>query len=326
MRFITFILLSILLFQNTSYSQLDPNARDLRILANWFEGEFDNDEQLWYEGRMKVPEEDRHDRLHATHKRIDAGEIGEFVFYVEEYMSDDPDSIIRQRVVSFESVPDSAFIKMKLYFLKDAKRFILANQREDTYANITMEDLFGLDGCNLVFRRQGEQYHGSMRHKACQFGNGEKLRYSQHDMIISKTNYWRVDRTFLVKDDSFYSGHSTADPHIMRKANLYSCDVSFYEKAYYMPSEKDKKYQNVIIHDQGGSKLFYNPIEDKNYMLQLRSKEYPFYESGSDFFMMRLKEEGALASNLIVTATPGTKNISFNMGTASASCEMIKKE
>ncbi|MDE0801215.1 MAG: hypothetical protein OSB02_10825 [Rhodospirillaceae bacterium] len=29
----------------------DPNARDLLILTEWFEGEFDNEEQRWFHTR-----------------------------------------------------------------------------------------------------------------------------------------------------------------------------------------------------------------------------------------------------------------------------------
>jgi len=309
-----------------SYSQSDPNARDLRVLTEWFEGVFDNDSQLWYEGRRTWtgnPDE-KHGRIHATHKRLDASDIGNHVFYIEEYIDDDPAQIARQRVVSFESIPETNEIAMRLYFLKDADKYLLDSNVHMAFPVIGQEDLFAIDGCDVFFIRVGEQYHGSMRQKGCQFGEGELRRYSVHDMTISKNQYWRVDRTFLVSNDKFHKGHPNAEPHKMRRAKNYSCDVSFHEKAYYIPSDNDKKYEGALIHNQGGMQWFDNPINGKKYGVQLREKEYPFYEEGSDFFMLRFIEEGALASTVIVTTAPNAPSLSFQIGWASANCKRMK--
>ena len=108
----------------TTFAQSDPNVRDLLLLVKWFEGEFDNDSQLWYEGRRKVPEDQQHGRIHATHTKIQADFLGEHVFYVEEYVDDDTTKIARQRVVSFKSMAPEEGIEMEIYFLKEAKKFI----------------------------------------------------------------------------------------------------------------------------------------------------------------------------------------------------------
>ena len=44
----------------------DPFARDIKILADWFEGEFDNSEQLWFENfeAANVSDENKAERLH----------------------------------------------------------------------------------------------------------------------------------------------------------------------------------------------------------------------------------------------------------------------
>ena len=319
-------ILLISLFALQLSAQSDPNARDLRILTEWFEGEFDNDSQLWLEGRRdwKGNEEEKHERLHVTHLRIDAAEIGRNVFYVEEY-SDDIDSVItRQRIVSFESDPQQGSMIMKIYFLRDGEKYFLRNNKGLFEHNLSRENLFSIDGCDLIFTRSGEQYEGRMHAKACQFGEGDLRRYSVHDVIISQHQYWRIDQTYLTKNDEFYRGNPSMIPYKMRKASYYNCDVSFFEKAYYLPSDLDKKYEDIPVHNQGCSKWIYNPIEEKRYMLQIREKEYPFYETGSDFLMIRFKAEDAVASNVIVTASPGTKNISFNIGTASANCTLQK--
>ncbi|WP_350284563.1 chromophore lyase CpcT/CpeT [uncultured Croceitalea sp.] len=315
-------------FASTTESKIDdgdPNVRDLGVLTNWFEGEFDNDEQLWVEARKDWwgnPDE-KHGRIHAIHKRIKADSIGKYVFYIEEYMDDDPTKVGRQRIVSFESLGDKPGIVMKLYFLRDAKKFLMASETHDEMlASVTKEALFGLDGCNIIFQRNGDQYHGSMVDRACQFGEGDKKRYSVHDIVLSENAYWRVDRTFLVSDNSFYKGHPNAEPHKMRKVKIYKCDVSFYEKAYYLPGEKDKSYKDLRVHDQGGAAYVLNPVDGKTYFVQLRNKEYPFYAlEDSDFFFLRFKEKGTQASIALAFAEPNAKKIGFQMNWASAVCE-----
>lgn len=304
----------------------DPNVRDLGLLAKWFEGEYDNDEQLWVEARSDwwgKPDE-KHGRVHAIHKRIKADSIGKYVFYIEEYLDDDPSKVGRQRIVSFESLGEKTpGIIMKLYFLKDAANYLISSDtHEAMLKNITIASLFGLDGCDVIFQRKGQQFEGSMVDKACQFGQGDELRYSVHNMVVSENEYWRVDRTFLVKDDSFWKGHPNAEPHKMRKVKFYTCDVSFYEKAYYLPSEKDKSYKGLRVHDQGGTAYVINPVDNKTYFIQLRNKEYPFYAlEDSDFFFLRFKEKEAKASTALAFAEPKAKKIGFQINWVSATCE-----
>lgn len=322
---IPFLLCRVFFLSNyDAHAQSDPNTRDLLILAKWFEGEFDNDSQLWYEGRRDVKE--KHGRLHAIHSKIDAKTIGEHVFYVEEYVDDDTTKISRQRIVSFTSMKPQEGIEMAIYFLKDAKKYLGAYDNKEVLKELTEDELFGLDGCNVIFQREGEQYIGSMKAKACQFGEGDKKRYSVHDMVISKNQYWRVDRSFLVKDDSFYKGHPNDEPHKMRRAENYLCDVNFYVNSYAEPDPNDIVYKGLKIHNQGGFAWVTYPKNNKKYGVQLREKEYPFYGDGSDFFMMRFIEEGQKRSTLLVTATPGTTKLSFNNGWASCFCKKMEKE
>ena len=99
--------------------------------------------------------------------------------------------------------------------------------------------------------------------------------------------------------------------------------MNFFKTAYYAPSDDDIKFKDVMIHNQGGRVVFDNPMDGKKYAVQLREKEYPFYDmDGSDFFMLRFVEDGQRASKVIVTTGRHPEKISFSMGWASASCEI----
>ncbi len=302
--------------------KLDPYARDLVQIIEFYTGVFDNDSQIWFENRRGYPgtEEDKHQRLHAIHTRIHIPSIGDNVFYVEEYIDNDPENIIRQRIVNFKSDIEAGGIVMQVYFLKNPKELRHAYLDIAKLEALSLDDMFGLDGCDVIFKREGDQFFGQMGSKTCQFGKEDKKRYSVHNIHLSASKYWRTDQTYLVATDQIYSGHKNSEPHKMRKANFYNCDISFTEKGYYDPSGNDKKYSDLNVHTQGGSVTVHNPIQDKMYTLQLREKEYPYYATGSDFFMMRFIEKDAKRSEVIITAEPGVEKISFSLGWSSAAC------
>lgn len=318
----------LLVFTSTVIGQnYNPYARDLVNIVNYFEGEFDNDAQLWFQDRRDWPgkEEEKHQRIHATHTKIIAPEIGENVFYVEEFSNGNPEEIIRQRIVNFKVDVPAGGIRMQLYFLRDADGFINAHKENPTKLDsLSSSDLFGIDGCDVIFKREGDQFVGKMGDKTCQFGEGDTKRYSVHDIVLSESKYWRSDQTYLVSNNEFYKGHPNDTPHKMRKATNYKCTVGFYEKGYYSGSEKDRRYEDVIIHNQGGMEYFENPLDGKVYGLQLRKKEYPFYTEGSDFLMLRFIEKGSDRSTVIITTEPNAKKLSFSLGWSTGSCEMIE--
>lgn len=303
----------------------DANARDLTILTTWFEGEFDNDSQLWFEAdrRWTGTEDDKHQRNHATHKRVTAPAIGEHVFFVEEYLDNDASTIWRRRLVNFESDKKDE-IRMRIYFLKNSKDYDARNT-EYTFDDITAAEVMNLPECDVFFKRVGEQYEGHMRVKKCQFGDGDELRYSEHDMIISKNQYWRIDRTRLVSNDEIFKGEKSSVPMKMRKARIYNCDINMPYISYAEPSPKDIKMKGLRVHNQGGQVEFLNPKTNKTTFLQLREKEYPYYKEGSDFFLMRIKEEGAVRSLALVTTAPNPERLSANVGGISASCKRLEE-
>ncbi len=322
MKILTIVNCFLILFTTSSAQKSDPFARDLVQIVQWFEGEFDNDSQIWFESRSdwRGTETEKHERQHIVHTKINAPQIGEYVFYVKKYMNDNPEAITQQQLVSFKTKQDVAGIVMEQYQLNEANVIQIENIITDDVIQLNIDDINILDGCEVIFNRQGDQFHGEIKDKTCQFSSGDELTYTELIAILSESKYWYLDRLKLLSTGEIFQGQTHDIPFKMRKATMYSCDVSYYEKGYYGGSEKDKKYENVIIHNQGGKEWFYNPINQKTYGLQLREKEYPFYSEGADFFMMRFIEKGQNRSEVIVTSEPYVDKLSFSLGWASGVC------
>jgi len=300
----------------------DQNARDLLRLSGWFEGVFDNQEQVWFEteGRAKVPETERHERVHAMHRRVDLPAFGAQVFYVEEYLDDDPEKVFRQRLVTFESAREQG-IRMRLWFLKDAKFARGAQAEPARLAALTPSAASTLPECDVFWRAEADQYVGRMRDKACVFGKDAGRRYSQHDLILSATKYWRIDRTFNLASGALMVGNPSGVPHKMNRAKVFACDVSFYGTNYLQgPGPDDQKFLAQGLHSQGGTLRYLRKADGKSYVLRLRDKEYPYYEKRADFMFLSVREgdKPFIAYSL---HDPDAGFLGLNLGWVSVSCE-----
>ena len=300
----------------------DPSSRDLQRLVAWFGGEFDNQEQIWFEteGRAATPVAERHERVHAVHRRVSLPTFGKHVFYVEEYLDDDPQKVFRQRLVTFESARQSG-VRMKLWFFKDPGKVRGAQLDPSKLAGITREDVTDIEGCDVFWVLEGDQYVGGMKPRACVFGDAGERRYSQHDLVLSATKYWRVDRIFALESERLVSGHSAGVPHKLVRAKIFSCDVSFYAGNYLAgPNPNDQIAEDQIIHSQGGTITIHRRSDDADYTLRLRDKEYPYFEQNPDFMFLSVRKgkEPFIAYSL---HDPEAALIGFNLGWMSVFCE-----
>jgi len=273
----------------------NPNARDILILTKWFEGEFDSSEQVWFEkfDAAKVPEDRRVERLHAWNKRLDLPEFGDHVFYVEEYMNNDPEEIVRQRFVVFEPDLQESSIRMKQGFFKNAKK-VLGGKNLD---RIKAKDIFFIDTCDVFWKRKAGQFEGKMKAKECVFGEGELRRYSVHDLTLSENEFWRTDSTYLVSDGSFYKGNLAGFPTKMRKADRFVCDVSFKPEntdgmSFTEVREKTENVHGKSIHSEGGTFVATRSYDGQEFEYLMREKEYPFYSERPNFIYFSMRKKG----------------------------------
>lgn len=269
--------------------QANPQTRDLLILTNWFEGQFDNEEQVWFQAdpRSATPEADRHERIHVVHHRIDAPTFGEHVFYVEEYQDNESRNIVRQRLVTFASDLAAGAIRMRQGFFRDAASLAGAHREPERSAGLREKDVFFVDGCDVLWQRKAGQFEGGMLPKACVFGKDELRRYSVHNLTLSKDQYWRVDTTFLVSDDSLHIGHPVDRPFRLRRARDYVCAVIFIA-----PDGERQTVSDLVMHSQGGTVDVERASDGEKFTVLMRDKEYPYYGQRPDFMYFSVRREG----------------------------------
>lgn len=267
----------------------DPHARDLLILTDWFEGEFDNEEQVWFQTdpRSETPEDERHTRLHTHHRRVDLPSFGEHVFYVEEYKNNDPEDLVRQRLVVFSSLGLNGGIRMRQGFFEDPTAVQGAQHDPERLEGTAESSVLFMDECDVFWQREASQFVGKMREKACVFGDGDKRRYSVHNLILSSNKYWRVDSTRLISDDSLYVGYHESKPTELRRAKPFVCEMNLR-----LEGGAAQRAEGLRVHSQGGEQSVVREDNGEVYILRLRDKEYPFYDTRPDFLFLSVRKEG----------------------------------
>ena len=295
----------------------DPYSRDILILSDWFEGEFDNEEQRWFEAdpRSSTPESDRVIRMHVAHKRVDLPAFGEHVFYVEEYKNNDQNDVYRQRLVTFSTDLDEGAIRMQQGFFGDPEAVRGGHVDTGKLDNITPDDVTFLPQCDVFWQRVADQFSGGMKPKACVFGEGADRRYSVHDLTLSESKYWRVDTTFRVSDDSLYVGYPIDRPVRMNRAKPFRCEVFFYAE------DGDQQVEpNVAIHSQGGIARATRTSDGAKFEVLMRDKEYPYYDTRPDFIYFSIRRAGERRSIMFSVSDPDSRQLGMRNREVGAFC------
>ncbi|MEM8984960.1 MAG: chromophore lyase CpcT/CpeT [Pseudomonadota bacterium] len=319
MRFLQTTLVAVGLLFVSALAHADdaanPFARDIKVLADWFAGEFDNEEQRWFEAdpRAAVAEDDRVIRIHTLHKRLALPAFGEHVFYVEEYVNNDPAQIMRQRLVTFRADLEAGAIRMQQGFFKDTDALKGGYHNPDLLADLRPDDVFFLDDCDVYWHRKASQFEGAMKPKACQFGDGDERRYSLHNLTLAENYYWRVDSTFLVADDSLFAGYAADRPIEMRRAYPFTCSVFFY-------GEETVRIDDLALHSQGGLLSVERASDGAVFEVLMRDKQYPYYETRPDFMYFSIRPQGERRSIAFSVNDPSSRQLGVRTPEIGAFC------
>lgn len=318
MRFLSYLLLICCAFLPVQADDAEnPLTRDLLIFSDWFEGDFDNEEQLWFHARSRSDSE-KPVRLHTSHKRVSLPAFGEYVFYVEEYKDNNPEDLIRQRLVTLHSDLERGAIRMKQGFFRNAADVRGAHLDPSKLSEVTKPDVVFLEECDVFIRRVADQFEGSMDEKKCVFGNGDERRYSVHNIALSATKFWRDDATYLLSDNSFFRGTKPGEPAKLRRARTYICDVYFYGET----RADQQVVEDLKIHSQGGIGRATREADGQSFEVLLRQKEYPYYETRPDFIYYSVRKAGERRSVAYGVADYNSRQFGLNAGDVGAFCHL----
>ena len=292
--------------------------RDFREMMEMFPGRYDNQEQVYFEEELGVPEGERHERTHHIFHPIKLENFPGETFYVQQYQNDDPADIYRQRIYSFEPDHDENAIRLTIYTPKNADPLVDAHLDPSKLDGLSPEDMIRRPGCDVFWRREVDQFAGYMKESACTFTSSRtnKKIIINDDLHLSKNAIWISDRA-VDEDGNYVFGNKAGVPHKNNRVQLFSCWVSVKKKS----GENDWSFDNNLeIHDQGG--WIWVTTDERSPQkvgLKMRNVTWPTGYN-RDSLVLYAYRDGDERARSYAWTSPDASRIALNLRWMQASC------
>lgn len=201
---LTVLMLSLGLFASGP-AQAGDLAADLATIMSWWDGDYDNDDQIrallkdgkpvW---RVDGSGKGGHIEVTSHYRPIDLPAFGPHVIYVEETKHGDPDNLFRQRIYTLSIDEGLGAIRVKLWYFKDKKKYVGAWRDLGRLDDLTPDTMSPLpDSCDLIVEQQGDKFHMPMQDRDCAFGE----RYFNYQVLLGRNSFWFRDKIVRLEDD-----------------------------------------------------------------------------------------------------------------------------
>lgn len=293
--------------------------RDFKTMMTWFPGEYDNQEQVYFESELDVPEEERHERIHHIFHPVDLSDFPGETFYVQQYQNDDPADVYRQRIYSFEPDYDENAIRLTIYTPKAPEALIDAHLDPTKLDGVTQDDVITRPGCEVFWRREASQFIGFMKEGACSFvssRSGKKIIIND-DLVLSEDAIWISDRA-EDEDGNYVFGNKAGIPHKNLKAREFTCWVSVKER-----SGDDWAFESGLkVHDQGGRAwVTTDERRPQTAGIKIRNVRWPTGRN-RDSLVLYAHRKGEDRAVSYTWTSPDGKRIAMNLRWMQASCTL----
>lgn len=130
------------------------DASDVKTLATWLAGEFDNQHQALDRPAWFV-------HLRLWHRPLPHLVNNQFAFFAEQANALYLDNPYRQRVFILHSSPQSEAIQVQYYALKSPDQFVGCGASPDRLTQLTLSELTLLPGCVLDIHHHSKTFYAS---------------------------------------------------------------------------------------------------------------------------------------------------------------------
>ena len=292
---------------------------DLQLMMEWFEGRFDNHWQAREEAELEV--EHPHGRIHSIFAPVEMPELGEHVFYVQQYANGNPEDIYRQRIYSFGVDRDEQAIELLIYAPPDPAAVVDAHLDPSKLDGLGPENLKSYPGCEVYWKRESEDaFIGYTKEGACRVissRSGRELVISD-DLRLTANEIWIHDRA-VDGDGEYVYGHKGGVPHKLWKIRFFDCWAAAPKDA---DEEEWDSWRPLVVHDQGGKVMLDPPGGgEARYSFELFQA---IYRGATDVpvFELAVREAGKERSIAYVWTEPEAERIGINLRYLQVGCRL----
>jgi hypothetical protein len=315
--------------QGPALSTKDVLDKDFRTLMEWFPGRFDNDLQVMFDKDLNVPEEARNGRVHSIFRPVTLPAFGENIFYVEQYADGNPDAIYRQRIYRFTNDHARGAAKLEIFAPSPEQAAAMKGAWRDPskLAGLTPANMTLHPGCEVYWRRQENQFIGSMTPNACRVASrrsGRNLVITD-DLVLTKDAIWIRDQA-VDETGAYVYGNKAGVHHKLNRARPFLCWTFVLRGASHGDSGVGNQnwqiLRDVWIHDQGGrATIRTDEPTPREFQLRLRNVEWP-YGTNRPSLTLYVHQAGDDRALSYAWADPRGERVGLNLRWIQASCTL----
>jgi len=262
---------------------------DVNTLEKMWPGVRDSTEQVFISSDPNVAAwgEGSERRVRTIIAPVEAPWLGQHVLYLEEFLHDDPESIRRQLLLDLQPAePPAVGVRVRLYSFKEPRRWIHLDRRPKLLTDLRRAEVVKAEGCDLMLKKEGDQYSGGTVGRDCIDIRDGGLRYVEYRVVIGEDLYWYRRRVLLRKGNDLQEEVFGFNWFELNDARLFACRVEW--SATGRKSDL-RLLTRLEIHDQGGRAHFVTP-DGRKLELTLHSQDWPFMVD-RDALILLLQDE-----------------------------------
>ena len=307
--------------------------RDLRIMAELLPGTWDNVNQNYFDGRRKLPADDRHPRMSTTITRVEAPAFGRHVFLWVNRVEGPKGPSMSWRLATLEAGPAGDEVTMRHH---------LRMQGEITAAELATlkpADLRSTPGCEYVFKRRADQFRGVQGAKSCRFEWEGRQVYTDNTIELSRSDLFVHDHKYVAETGQRITGVASGEPFWLERARHFHCyiDVPGVGGGVDIPFER---FDHILLHDKGGIhwiKSTAHPergLEAREIGLYLRSVTWHVLNEANDYFnrnslvlsVLERLPDGSTKEHGYAFTDPGAERIAINLKWMLGNCAITPRD
>jgi len=199
---------------------------DLILMKKWLGGEFNNYQQVHKEIEDSTAKDMRHEHIHSVFKEVNLPILGKNVYFVKQYMDNDPKKIYRQRIYNFHINLTEKAIQLDIYSFVDGKTDTLytkADKNPEIFASLSNDQIRLSPGCEVFWIKQKDHFIGYMKDRACNFlskRSGKRI-FITDSLMLNEKEIWIRDEA-EDEEGNYVFGHKGKIPHKLRKVQYYT--------------------------------------------------------------------------------------------------------
>ena len=299
-------------------------SSDVEALGKMWPGVRDSTEEVFISSDPNVSAwgEGSEKRVRTVVAPVETPWLGQHVLYLEEFLHDDPDSIRRQLLLDLQPAePPAVGVRARVYSFKEPQRWIHLNHRPRLLTDLHRAQVVKAEGCDLMLRREGDQFVGGTVGRGCIDVRDGGKRYVEWRVVIGDDLYWYRRRILLRKGNDLQEEVFGFNFFELNDARLFACRVDW--SATGRRSDLHL-LARLELHDQGGKARFVTP-DGRKLELTLHSQDWPFM-ADRDALILLLQDQAQNTPMASAWTEIDSDDIDINLGWLHISCGSLVPE